>query len=133
MTYIYCMETITSHVINVTPELNSIIKKSFDFKISRTLTINIEFIHNGYLCSLWLNSKTQLTSIICVQKNLIIFCTGSGLKFFFFYKGYFSETNNRATKHLFTKCPDVKEICDWKLVLNLITWFCRFFKNKPVE
>lgn len=132
MTYIYCMETITSHVINVTPELNSIIKKSFDFKISRSLTINIEFIHNGYLCSLWLNSKTQLTPIICVQKNLIIFCTGSGLKFFF-SKGYFSETNNRATQHLFTKCPDVKEICDWKLVLNLITWFCRFFKNKPVE
>lgn len=132
MTYIYCMETITSHVINVTPELNSIIKKSFDFKISRTLTINIEFIHNGYLCSLWLNSKTQLTPIICVQKNLIIFCTGSGLKFFF-SKGYFSETNNRATQHLFTKCPDVKEIWDWKLVLNLITWFCRFFKNKPVE
>lgn len=132
MTYIYCMETITSHVINVTPELNSIIKKSFDFKISTTLTINIEFIHNGYLCSLWLNSKTQLPSIICVQKNLIIFCTGSGLKFFF-NKGYFSETNNRATQHLFTKCPDVKEICDWKLVLNLITWFCRFIKNKPVE
>lgn len=44
-------------------------------------------------------------------KNLIIFCTGSGLKFFF-YKGYFSETNNRATQHLFTKRPDVKEICD---------------------
>lgn len=30
----------------------------------------------------------------------------------FFNKGYFSETNNRATQHLFTKCPDVKEICD---------------------
>lgn len=128
MTYNYCMETITSHVINVTPELNSIIKKSFDFKISRTLTINIEFIHNGYLCSLWLNSKTQFTSIICVQKKPYHFLYRKWFKvFFFFYKGYFSETNNRATQHLFTKCPDVKEICDWKLVLNLITWFCRFF------
>lgn len=82
MTYIYCMETITSHVINVTPELNLIIKKSFDFKISRTLTINIEFIHNGYLCSLKLNSKTQLTSIICVQKTLSFTVQEVGLKFF---------------------------------------------------
>lgn len=44
-------------------------------------------------------------------KNLIIYCTGNGLKFFF-NKGYFSETNNRAIQYLFTKSPDVKEICD---------------------
>lgn len=57
MIYIYCMEIIMFYVINVILELNLIIKKFFDFKISRMLMINIEFIYNGYLCFLWLNSK----------------------------------------------------------------------------
>lgn len=118
MTYIYCMETITSHVINVTPELNSIIKKSFDFKISRTLTINIEFILNGYLCSLWLNSKTQLTSIICVQKNLIIFCTGSGFKVFFFFT---KDTSVKLITELHSIC--LQNVLMWRRYMWLKTCF----------
>lgn len=133
MTYIYCMETITSHVINVTPELNSIIKKSFDFKISRTGNDQY-WIYSQWIFVFPMAEQQNPINInnLCAKKPYH-FLYRKWFKVCFFYKGYFSETNNRATQHLFTKCPDVKEICDWKLVLNLITWFCRFFKNKPVE